>query len=385
MIQELKPLPPAVSVEDSGFSPTAYEELKGKFREGASALSNNRTAFKKLREIVQQSGMTEELSEEFRALRLSTVKIRTSTKRIHEQVKEDVLKQSRTIDGLKNIITKGAEEIEAECLKGEKYFEELKARQLEEKRDVRRKQVAEYTDTPLSNWELDAEDSFWETIVDGYRKRFERAKAEAEEAERLRIEQENKERVYNERLMELSSYKLIGISIDFLTIDTTEEEYAEGLGVVRAKYDEWTAEQDRLRNEAIRAAAIAEEAERKLADERRKAAIEREKAEARAAKERAEEERKRKKLEEELAKAKAKQEAEERAKAEAEEERIRLEQEEEARKIELSKAPIREQMTVWINSFALGEGSFEENSVSESIRQKFEDFKNWAHKQVKNL
>lgn len=48
------------------------------------------------------------------------------------------------------------------------------------------------------------------------------------------------------------------------------------------------------------------------------------------------------------------------------------------------KAPIKEKMTDWVNSFEIGSAPIS-NDVTAEIIAKFEAFKNWSKKQIENL
>jgi hypothetical protein len=75
----------------------------------------------------------------------------------------------------------------------------------------------------------------------------------------------------------------------------------------------------------------------------------------------------------------AKQEAE--LKAQQEKEAKELKEKQEAEKA--SKAPIKQKITVWVNSFSIPE--FEQNATADNIKAKFEAFKKWAIEQVETI
>jgi len=154
-------------------------------------------------------------------------------------------------------------------------------------------------------------------------------------------------------------------------------------------------EQERIKAENERLRKEAEAKEQLLLEERRKAEEAKKDAELKAKKEReeverkaAEEEKKRQlelqKEREEKAKIqyelKQREDAELKAKKEAE---AKIKAEEEAAK-KAAKAPIKKQLTVWVESFSLGK-PLSENEVSKEIEEKFASFKSWAKKQIENL
>ena len=60
----------------------------------------------------------------------------------------------------------------------------------------------------------------------------------------------------------------------------------------------------------------------------------------------------------------------------------RIAKEKEAK--ELAKAPVKKQLSVWVNSFELPNTEVE-NELSKEIRDKFEAFKKWSLTQINNL
>lgn len=111
---------------------------------------------------------------------------------------------------------------------------------------------------------------------------------------------------------------------------------------------------------------------------------ENERLKAEAAKQRAIIEKQRK--EAEAARIAAERELQAKKDAEAKAERERLAEVERQRKEaeKLAKAPIKKQLTVWVDSFSIPQTTFS-NDVSDSIIQKFEAFKAWAKTQIENL
>jgi membrane protein involved in colicin uptake len=152
-----------------------------------------------------------------------------------------------------------------------------------------------------------------------------------------------------------------------------QEAEAERLRLI----EEQRIEQERIRQENERLKAEAEAMEKELAIERKRVEEERKAAEAAAKAERDALEAARLAAEREL---QAKKDAEAKAERErmAEVERQRKEAE------KLAKAPIKKQLTVWVDSFAIASPSIS-HPVSTEINNKFEAFKAWAKTQIENL
>lgn len=164
------------------------------------------------------------------------------------------------------------------------------------------------------------------------------------------------------------------------------ERKAEEERIAKEKAEAEARELQRLENERLKAEAEKREkeieAERKanelkLAEERAKAKAEADRIEAEnKAILKAEQEQKAK-LEAEL---KAKLEAEQ--KAENERKQAERKAKEEAEK--LQKAPLKKQLTIWVESFSIAEINIENEKIT-LIKEKFEAFKKWAKNEIENI
>lgn len=267
----------------------------------------------------------------FKDLRKNFTKNRTSREKLRKAKKSYFLNGGRFVDAIFKNIDAECELMESKLLEAEKYFENLEKQKAKDLNDARIERIRPFVDdvTGLDFAPMNDED--FDDYLLGKKTRFENAQKEAE-AEALRIE--------NERLAEIERQKAI------------------------------EAENTKLRAEA-------EAKEKELAIERAKAKAEADRIEAENnAKLKAEKE------------AKAKIEAELQAKKDAEikAENQRLAKLEAERKEaeKLAKAPIKNQLVVWVNSFELPECNVE-NSTSKEIIEKFEAFKKWSINQINNL
>lgn len=164
------------------------------------------------------------------------------------------------------------------------------------------------------------------------------------------------------------------------------ERKAEEERIAKEKAEEEKRELQRLENERLKAEAEKREkeieAERKanelkFAEERAKAKAEADRIEAENKALLKAEQEKKAKLEAELkAKLEAEQKAEnERKQAEA---KAKLEAE------KLQKAPLKKQLTIWVESFSIAEINIE-NEKKTLIKEKFEAFKKWAKNEIENI
>jgi colicin import membrane protein len=260
--------------------------------------------------------------------------------------------------------------------------------------------------------EFDLEDKLWLKAKQVMQLKFKAIEEKAEWKANFakRYEAEQKELRTQQRILSVSKYAEINrIEFENMSDDSFEsfinglkstheakieaERLAEELRIAKAKAEAERIEAQRLEN--IKLKKEAEERERLAqieANKRAQIEAERVAKEAIEAKERAEKERK----ERESYEAKIKAERNERERIESElkakkdaelkAENARLEAERLA-KIEadkLAKAPIKNQLNLWVDSFAYGIPPTD-NEATKLIIEKFEAFKKWAKSEINNL
>ena len=331
----------------------------------ASELTGNLPQIKSERDILSQRyedvvKMDIENPETAKIARELRLKIRDNrTKGIdvwHKTTKDFFLKGGQFVDAIKRVEIAVNQRMEENLESIEKYFEnkekERKAKLNEERLSIL-EPYSEFVPFGINFGEISEEE--FTKILNGSKLQFE-AKLEEErkvEEERLRIEKITKlhyER--KEQLLPLWQF-LDDTTINFGEL--SEELFASIKSVANAKKVDYEAEQERIRVENEKLAAEKAELEAKAKKEREeKAALE---AELQAKKE---------------AEAKALKEAAEKA----EKELIEAEK--------LAKAPIKKQMSVWVNSFELPTTEIQNEKV-DLIKQKFEAFKNWSLKEIEGL
>lgn len=278
----------------------------------------------------------------------------------HKVNKEYFLKAGQFLDAIKRKEVFENERMEDALEQIEKHFENLEKKRIEDLHLSRLELIKPYTeDTTATNFgtmEQDVFDAYLSAKKQAYETKLEQqrlAELERIEKERLEAERLEAQRIENEKLK---------------------------------------AERERLEQEAKKREAEME-AQRKEAEE--KARIEKEKADKILAEQKAAAESERKRIEaENEAKLKSERiererlESELKAKkdAEAEAERIRVEAELKAKKDadKLAKAPVKKQLSTWVDSFSIPELSVE-NEKKELIKEKFNAFKIWAKKEIENI
>lgn len=277
----------------------------------------------------------------FKDLRKNFTKNRTSREKLRVAKKSYFLNGGRFVDAVFKNIDAECDLMETKLFEAEKFFENQEKERLaliKKEREELFRPFVETLPNDLETLDQDVFDSFLET-----KKKAHSEKIEAERLEALRIEEQ--------RLAEIERQKAI------------EAENAKLKAQAEAKEKE--LQKERAEAEA-KQKAIQEEADRKAREEKAKQdAILKAEQEAKA------------KLESEL---QAKKDAE----IKAENERIAKEIAEKTEAEKLAKAPIKKQLSVWVNSFEIPVVGVD-NETSKEIKEKFESFKKWSLTQVNNL
>jgi len=275
-------------------------------------------------------------------LRLKYVKVRTGTAEIHKVQKAYFLNGGRFVDGWKNAQLFASQGKEEALERIEKHAENLERERLEKLQSLRVALLTEYVENAselsLSGMEQDVFEAYLSTKKQQYedrkaaelkaeQDRIAREKAEAEEREAQRLE--------NIRLKEEADKREAGIEKERLAAqkerERVEKENAAQLAKLQAEKDAEIAKE--------------KEAARKLQEELYNKRIAEEEAErARIAAEKA-------------------------AKLEAE---------------KLAKAPIKKQLTAWVNEFKIPAANIQHDKRT-LIEEKFNRFLDWAKNEIEQI
>lgn len=292
--------------------------------------------------------LTKELCNEAGDLRKKLVKVRTGIADIHKTQKAFFLSAGRFVDAWKNKETLPIEQMEKSLESIEKHFEKLESERIEKLESERIIEISKYSDVfPAGLGRMD--ETVYVNYLAGLKLAYdERIKAEKEaESERLRLIEVDKE---NERLKAI--------------------------------------EDDRIRKENAKLKAEADKREKEIEAERKaneqKIAEERSKAKAAADLIEAENNAKLKAEADAKAKLKAELDARELAERNAKMEKEVQERKAKEEADKLAKAPIKKQLSIWVDSFSISEINFEHEKKA-LINEKFEAFKKWAKNEVESI
>jgi len=292
----------------------------------------------------------------FKELRMKILKNRTQgLDKWKEREKAFYLNGGRFVDAIYNKEVAVNQEMESKLMNAEKHFENLekeKARLLNLERIEKIRPYVQDADTMNFS---DFDDESFEDFILGKKTRFEKEQKERE-AEALRIETERLAEIERQKAIEAENAKLKAEA------EAKEISLAKERAEAKAKQDaiELKAKQEREKAEKERQI----EADRQAKIQAEKDAEIKKEREARE------------KLEADL---KSKKEAEAKAEAEAKKEAEKL-----------AKAPIKKQLTVWVDSFLITGIGTEKMSQTEidlanDIFLKFESFKKWAKSEIEKL
>ena len=339
-------------------------EIVNKF----SPLQFEINAYNEQYKSILESELTEELTVKARDLRLKLKDIRTKqVNKIHKSEKDFYLQGGRFVDAWKNKLNTIIEVQEYKLQQIEDYFLNIEKQKIEDLRNSRWLRLKEYTDLEPNDLGLMSEDIFNATL-NGFIQ-IEKEK----ELEQKRIEEEKAEEERILKLHNLRKEKTLPF-FDFWN----EEDKKQNLGIISEsdfntffdriqlnkkefdiKQEEFRKENERLRLDAELKQKEIEKQQKIEAEKLRKERLEKEKLEA------------------EIKANKIKLEKEEQAKKE-EQERLRLEQE------EIRKAPIKKQLSFWIDSFEIPDTQVE-NEITLEIKQKFESFLKWSKNKINEM
>lgn len=305
-----------------------------------------------------KSELTPELCKEAKEVRLKLVKVRTGIADIHKTQKAFFLAAGRFVDEWKKKETLPVEQMEEKLSEIENYYINIEKAQKAQLQAERLLEVSKYTEYP-ANALGEMEQQVYDAYLQGLKVAYD-AKIEAERLEAERIEKELLAEIARQKAIEEENSRLKAEA------EQKEKELAEERAKAEAerKALEEAARKEREAAEAIlkaeqekarlEAEKVAKEAKR-IQDEK-DAENARLQAELKA------------KAEKEAAEAKAKQETEKQAKLEAE---------------KAAKAPRKEKLTKWVESFQIP--TFENDEVAANITARFNSFKKWAESEITNI
>lgn len=199
------------------------EQIKATFEPMAEMLAEFEDAFNSII-IESQEGITKEVTEKARRLRIDIGRVRIETEKLRKEQKEEYLRAGKAIDGVSNILKWAVSDKENKLKEIENYFEIQEKKRRDELQKQRVEQLSPYVDDATERILSEMDEDVWEAFlakkkkehedrIDAEKKaeqeRIERAKREAEERERIRKENERlkKEAEEREKLAKIEAAK----------------------------------------------------------------------------------------------------------------------------------------------------------------------------------
>jgi len=199
----------------------------------------------------EQRKSAETLADKAKALRAKMVKIRTSTQKVHDEVKAEYLPVTKAIDSVNKLIKDTSQEAEEKLqfiVDTEKRIEENRILKLEVERTAA---LAEYSDgAPLPGNLGTMDDQTWDAILAGWKAKHEQ-KLRDEAAEK---ERQKKEKLGTDRKLKaapFSDYIPGFVALDFSCI--TEEEFTGILDTAKEAKKTADAEVQAIKEKAAEA------------------------------------------------------------------------------------------------------------------------------------
>ena len=320
----------------------------------------------------------------FKELRLKIVKNRTQgIEKWHKNEKAFYLAGGKFVDAIKNKEIAVNQGMEENLLDAEKFYERQEAEKKAAINKERIEKIRPYVEDVIGLDFSEMNDYDFEDFVLGKKIRFEneaKAKLEAEEKE---AEDKRLNELAYERQMQIAPYAQF-LNSDVLLREMSDEDYKELFFNLQAAKIEFDKVQEKIRLENERLKKEAEAKEKELQKERAEAKAKQDAIELKAKLEANKQAELQAQKDAEIKKereAREKLEADLKAKQDAE---LKAEQEAKKEAEKLAKAPIKKQLSVWVDSFELPYTNIN-NEVSQEIKAKFEAFKKWSLTQVNNL
>ena len=316
-----------------------------------------------------------------RELRLKIKDNRTKGLEVwHTKSKEFFLKGGQFIDAIKREESAINKEMEDKLSEIENYFE-IKEKERKAKLNAERIEMLEpynsFVPIGLNFGEISEEE--FQKVLNGAKLQYNQMIEEEEKAEKERIRLAEIERLNSIRRELAMPYYFFWSEnekqINFG--EQSEDEFSVFLERIKKAKSDDDLEQEEIRKENERLAE-----EKRKAEE--KAKKEREEVERQLEQQRKEQEEVLRKEKEKQAKLEAQLEAKRKAEQEAENKRKAEEAERKKEAERLAKAPIKNQLNAWVNSFEIPETNVD-NDVSKLIKEKFNAFKDWSLTQVEKL
>lgn len=207
-----------------------------------------------------------DLMAQARTARLKLKDIRVNAEKIRVALKEQSLRESRAIDGVSNLIKALIVPVEEHLEKQEKFLEVREQLRLSERLNKRIADLSQYVDDITLYNIKDMSDEAFANLLESSKTAFEAKKDAEAKADKERLEREERQRVFRDRVLKLAPYQdfLDGFVLEETT---TEVEFQRWLTIGTTKKAKYQEEQEQLRVQAEKDRKAREDAEAKLREQ----------------------------------------------------------------------------------------------------------------------
>lgn len=305
--------------ELNGLEKSKAEKIRSTFEPMAVMLSDFEKSFEELINEAKK-GITKEITQKAKRLRLDVGKVRIETGKIKDQQKEYIKLEDKAIMGVHNILVWAVKEKEDRLKEIETFFEIQEQKRLNELQKNRVDHISPYLVDAHERQLSNMEDDVWNAYFQSKKKEHEDRIDAERKAELERIEAEKRKKRHIDREYEVRDYGRF-FDWDSSHQETSDEDFQKLIDQAEKKKSDYEDEQEKIRveNERLKKEAEAEKA---------KIEAERKNREAKERKERAEYEAKLKaerEAKEKLEREAKQREEEQKAKEEAEKAKIEAE------------------------------------------------------------
>lgn len=265
-----------IKPEDFGLTEKKAQEVGAMFRPMLDKMEALEGEFNQVIEMTSE-GITPEAVKAAKEVRLKYVKVRTGTAKIHKELKAFYLQGGRFVDGWKNAQKMASEGKEEKLKEIELYFENLEKKRIAQLQEERAAELSQYQEENIPTNLGDMDDAVWGHFIQGAKTNYEarieaerkaeeeriaERKAEAEERERIRLENERlkAEAAERERLAKIEEEKRAKAEAERKAKEESERK-------AREEEARRIEEENRQRLESERKAREAAEAEARKAQE----------------------------------------------------------------------------------------------------------------------
>jgi hypothetical protein len=233
-----------LAVKEINLEPSKVESLLTSFSKNFQEAKQIAADVKSI--VVTDVSQTD-LMNKARESRLSLKNIRVEVEKTRISLKEQSLREGKAIDGMANIIKALIIPVEEHLEKQEKFAELKEQKRLADKYAERIEKLSVLVDDiTLYNVKEMSDEAFENLIIAS--KEAREAKKQAElKVEQDRIEWERKQKLLQDRKLELAPYR--EFLEDEITIDTTDEDYQKLLKIGKETKSKYDKEQEKIRKE----------------------------------------------------------------------------------------------------------------------------------------